>query len=225
MTLRTHYEGHEALYRRRRGEGATGWDSEEVTLENIKAIERLMSESGIDELGSMLELGCGAGNLTTHFAKQGWDAHGVDISSSAIDWARERAAQMQLKIDFQVGNVLKLENHASASHDLVLDGHCFHCIIGPDRQLFLKEARRVLRPKGRLLIMTMCGDFPREFSGSGELDAATRCQVIDGIATRYFGDADSIVQEIRDAGFEVDQVEVEARKSEEESDHLLVSAV
>jgi SAM-dependent methyltransferase len=224
MTLRTNYEGHDALYRRRRSEGATGWDSEEGTEENIVSIERLLTESRIEQVGSMLELGCGAGNLTTYFAKRGWDAHGVDISACAIDWARERAEQMNLDVDYQIGNVLNLENHASASLDLVLDGHCFHCIIGPDRQVFLREARRVLRPKGKLLIMTMCGGFPREFAGSGVLDEATRCQLIDGVATRYFGDADSIVQEIDDAGFEVQQVVVEPRKSEGETDHLLVSA-
>jgi ubiquinone/menaquinone biosynthesis C-methylase UbiE len=31
---------------------------------------------------------------------------------------------------------------------LKLDNHCFHCIIGPDRAQFLREAFRVLKPAG-----------------------------------------------------------------------------
>ena len=49
---------------------------------------------------------------------------------------------------FQTGNVLNLTWHASNSFDIVLDGHCFHCIIGPDRAQFLREAFRVLKPAG-----------------------------------------------------------------------------
>lgn len=45
--LPTNYAGHEALYRRRRDAGATGWDSEEVTAENIVEIEQLLSHSSI----------------------------------------------------------------------------------------------------------------------------------------------------------------------------------
>jgi ubiquinone/menaquinone biosynthesis C-methylase UbiE len=222
--LPTNYAGHEALYRRRRDAGGTGWDSEEVTAENIEKIDRLLTRVSVAQAGPMLELGCGAGNLTSHFAKLGWKAHGVDISPSAIEWARERAVQQELTIDYRVNNVLKLDCYADASFDLVLDGHCFHCIIGSDRKVFLEEARRVLRATGTLLIMTMAGAFPKNFLGSGVLDEETRCQIIDGVATRYFGDAEPISAEVAAAGFQIRHTELVPRASESDSDMLLLVA-
>jgi ubiquinone/menaquinone biosynthesis C-methylase UbiE len=172
----------------------------------------------------MLELGCGAGSLTSHFAKRGYRAHGVDISPSAIEWAREQAAQQELTIDYRLSNVLELESYADSTFDLVLDGHCFHCIIGSDRRVFLNEALRVLRSTGTLLIMTMAGAFPKTFSGSGVLDEATRCQIVDGIATRYFGEAESITAEVTAAGFEIQHSELLPGESDADSDMLLLVA-
>lgn len=219
----TNYAGHEELYRRRRREGATGWDSEETTGENIAAIERLLAQCNVDHGGAMIELGCGAGNLTSYFASRGWKAQGVDISPCAIDWARERAGQAGLAIDFHVGNVLDLSAFPANAFDLVLDGHCFHCIIGVDRQTFLQQVRDRLKPNGHLLLMSMAGEPPKGLVG-GQLDPETRCQVVDGVATRYFGDADVIVSEVEAAGFRVSHSTVEPRRDESHTDHLLLLA-
>jgi hypothetical protein len=85
---------------------------------------------------------------------------------------------------------------------LLLDGHCLHCLIGPDRAGFFCNARRYLRPDGVLCIDTMCGD-PHFLPPGQTFDPASRCVMDKGIATRYLGLADQILQEITAAGFSV----------------------
>ncbi len=222
-TATTNYPGHEDLYVRRRERGASGWDTDAVTHENIEAIKHLLSKCDPQPAGAMLELGCGAGNLTSYFAQTGWKAHGLDISGTAITWARERAAALGLAMDFRIGNVLNLDIWPEDTFDLVLDGHCLHCIIGQDRVRFFQEARRVLRPAGKMLILTMAGDASRVPMG-GCYDPETRCQLVDGISTRYFGEAGAISHEVENAGFVVDYQELVARRHETETDHLLIVA-
>ena len=91
--------------------------------------------------------------------------------------------------------------------DLVLDGHCLHCIIGDDRRQFFASALRVLKPEGVLQIKTMCGEPVDEFLKQS-FDFASRSQVIQGVGYRYCGLPDDILAEIKQAGFEVVQWQV-----------------
>lgn len=219
----TNYPGHEELYLRRRKEGASGWDSEEGTRKNVETIEKLLSTCQQRPFGSMLELGCGAGNLTAHFGQTGWDAHGIDISPTAVTWAIERSTSLGLGMSFRVGSVLNLDAYQSEQFDLVLDGHCLHCIIGEDRETFLREAKRVLKPTGKLLILTMAGDAS-SIPMRGHYDPSTRCQVIDEAMTRYFGAVESILGEVTKAGFVLEYEELQPRSSANETDYLVIEA-
>ena len=55
-------------------------------------------------------------------------------------------------------------------------------------------------------------------------DPETRCQLYNGIAYRYIGVADDIVNEIRNAGFSVLQWEVKVANDGDDQDNLLVNA-
>jgi ubiquinone/menaquinone biosynthesis C-methylase UbiE len=178
-------------------------------------------------LGRLLELGCGAGNVSIELAKRGFDVHGIDIAPTAIEWARQNTLQAETACRFSVGNVLDLIEFPDESFDIVLDGHCLHCIIGTDRQQFLSSALRVLRPGGSLLIRTMCNEVPKGLVQSGNFDIQTRCTVsTGGIATRYIGWANDIICEVVDAGFNVVQMKIEPAdlNAENNLDELLLLA-
>ncbi len=132
--------------------------------------------------------------MTVWLSKLGYEAVGVDISPTAIEWAIERAKDGGHKITFECADVLKLDFLESGSFDLVLDGHCLHCIIGADRALFLKEAFRVLKPGGYLLIDTMCD--PVSGNMMEGYDPLTNCTYFEGVATRYFGPHEEIANEV-----------------------------
>ncbi len=200
--MRTSYEGHDLAYQRKRAAGEVGWASEQDYVEHFAVLDRMLARPRV---GAVLELGCGAGNVSLWLAREGFDVTGVDIAPTAIAWAHERAAGAAR---FVVGSVLDLAAFPDAAFDLIVDGHCLHCIIGADRARCLASAWRVLRPGGRLCVRTMCGD-PCE-SLRGQFDPETRCLVRDDIATRYLGPPEAIADEVRAAGFEITRSEIEA---------------
>lgn len=55
--------------------------------------------------GSIVDLGCGTGNLTIPLAKQGYKLTGVDLSPAMVDVARRKAAEARLQTKFFVGDL------------------------------------------------------------------------------------------------------------------------
>jgi ubiquinone/menaquinone biosynthesis C-methylase UbiE len=221
---RVDYAAHEQAYQRYRAEGRAGWDTAAGTARTLQEWEHVLASEHVPTAGTALELGCGAGDLSLWLAQRGWHVHGVDISATAIDWAREKAQAQGLSVSFRVGDVLDLHAYADATFDLVLDGHCLHCIIGEDRRAFLRSARRVLRPSGCLIVKTMCGEpavgWPRE-----HFDPATRCVVReDGLVVRYLGLASDVVQEVREAGLQVLNWQIVPARDAQDQDTVLVYA-
>lgn len=99
----------------------------------------------------MLEIGCGAGNFSVMLAQHGYTVTGVDISPTAVDWAKERARSTNTVVVFRVDNVLTLSTCGDAMFDVVVDGHCLHCIIGDDRARCLESVAGYSSPGACLL--------------------------------------------------------------------------
>lgn len=208
---RTDYAAHDDRYVRLREQGAPGWDSAEVYRE--REVELDWAVAGARPGARVLELGCGAGNVAASLAARGFDVTGIDISRTAVAWATERAVP---GARFGVGDVV---DGIDGTYDLVLDGHCLHCIIGEDRARLLANVRRALAPAGSFFVATMCGDVTIPALRAC-FDPATRCQVVGGVAYRFIGDAEEILEELRAAGFTIERSMVVPRKDEDDQDHL-----
>lgn len=221
--MKTNYPGHDQVYRDRRGRGDSGWDSPDQVLKTIDQLERLLADVTFPAGAMMLEFGCGAGELTLHFAHKGLAAYGVDISPTAVNWARQRARRQHLEATFFVGDVTgELSLPVQPVH-LLLDGHCLHCLIGPDRAGFFRNARKYLRPDGVLCIDTMCGD-PHYLPPGQTFDRQSRCIMYKDIATRHLGLPGAILQEITDAGFSIIAHTLIPAAEEKDQDALLALA-
>lgn len=221
--MKTNYAAHDGQYQKRRATGAPGWNDDDVIAENVAVLADVFQSPHFPRTGRLLEMGCGAGDMALGLAALGYAVSGVDISPTAVEWARDKARERSLNADFRVGSVLNLADYADCSFDIVLDGHCLHCVIGADRADFLASAKRVLKPGGVLHINTMCGDhfanrFPEQF------DPGSRCQIWNGVALRYTGHAEDIVAEVQAAGLEIIQSQVVLSVSEKGSDMLLIDA-
>lgn len=214
MKHKTDYAGHDRLYQKKRAEGKPGWDDGEQWGRWKAEIEGLMADPGFPKTGSVLELGSGAGDVALLFAERGYRASGIEISPTAVEWAREKAIDRKLSADFVLGEVTNLRRWEDETFDIVIDAHCLHCIIGEDRRKVLSETYRVLKAGGLFYVNTMCGE-PDEPEVAKDFDPESRCLVVDGVARRYFGRAEDILSEIKDSGFRIERHESRAEKGKQ----------
>jgi len=98
-----------------------------------------------DRRGRLLDVGAGSGWLVEHLSSLGWDAEGLDFDARAVERARTRG----LKVHH---GGLPEQRFPEASFDAVTMSHSIEHVHDPVG--WLAEARRVLRPGGRLAIAT-----------------------------------------------------------------------
>lgn len=213
MNLKTNYIGHDSSYQRKKAAGQNGWDDDETWQSWKREILDLIDSADFPRSGKVLELGCGAGDVALLFAEKGYQVYGIDIAPSAIEWAREKNLKTNIKAEFEIGDVTKLGRWEDGYFDIVIDGHCLHCIIGDDRALMLKETYRVLKSGGLFYISTMCGEV-KDPESKPYFNLENRCIMSrDGqIATRYIGLPEDILSEIETAGFKIVKSKVENSK-------------
>ncbi len=99
--------------------------------------------------GSVLDVGCGTGEITERLAETFLQASfvGVDLEEQHLARARSRCAPYQSRVRFQYGDALALP-FPDGQFDLVVCRHLLQAV--PDAGRVLLEIRRVLRPGGRV---------------------------------------------------------------------------
>lgn len=113
---------------------------------------RIIEAGGVRSGHRVLDVGCGIGGtlalLNERFDRV--ELLGLNIDPSQIEQARHIAcARSGNLVDFSIGDAMRLP-YADESFDTVLAVECsFHF---PNRETFLREAHRVLRPGGRLAL-------------------------------------------------------------------------
>jgi ubiquinone/menaquinone biosynthesis C-methylase UbiE len=150
----------------------------------------------------ILEIGCGPGANIWYMAREGFDAHGIDGSSTAIVQAKQRLAAEGLGAHLTVGDIIKMP-YADGQFDAVADNACLSHNSSLHMLEILKEIRRVLKPRGMfysraftervhigmaqkqvgLLEYTDISDGP--FAGRGFVRLTTRAY-IDEVYARFF---------------------------------------
>lgn len=126
--------------------------------------ERLLQPARLEAAESVLDIGCGTGTLAIAAKRRvGPSAvvHGIDASPEMIARAKRKAKKAGEVISFEVAAAQSLP-FADTRFDVVLSTVMLHHLPRAARQQAVGEARRVLKPGGRLLVV----DFVRS-SGKG----------------------------------------------------------
>lgn len=99
---------------------------------------------------SLLEVGVGAGTDHLRFARGGANCTGVDLTDAAITMTRRRLELEGLSSELRVADAENLPFRDS-SFDFVYSWGVIH--HSPDPALAAREILRVLRPRGRFVVM------------------------------------------------------------------------
>jgi tocopherol O-methyltransferase len=140
--------------------GPEGNLSKERRQAQIDLIEEFlrwgMGFSEPSQFSKILDVGCGIGGSTLYLAEKFQaEATGITLSPVQANRATERAQNAQLgqQVNFQVANALEMP-FEDDSFDLVWSLESGEHM--PNKQQFLRECYRVLKPGGLFLMATWC---------------------------------------------------------------------
>jgi SAM-dependent methyltransferase len=134
-----------------------------VSLSNepIKAIKdftRFLRKERALELSNLniLDLGCGNAKNSFYIAEQGIENKiiGIDVSETALKYAKELAPQGNF-IKHSIGTTWPINDN---SQDVVLDVTSSNSLSENEREIYLNEIQRTLKPGGYLFIRALCKD-------------------------------------------------------------------
>ncbi|QHJ70009.1 class I SAM-dependent methyltransferase [Planococcus halotolerans] len=106
---------------------------------------------GVFQPGNVLELGSGPGRNAIYFTEQGCKVDAIDLSKESIDWAKERAEERNLKVNFIQNNIFDVQID-DGTYDIVYDSGCFHHIAPHRRNNYIELVENALKPGGHFAI-------------------------------------------------------------------------
>lgn len=186
-----------------------------VRLRTWDIFERFLPPSG-----RVLDVGGGPGTHAAHLAAKGYEVTLVDPVPRHVELATRRASDRSTaSFEALLGAAGDLPADDGSVDAVLLMGPLYHLVDRADRLAALHEARRVLRPGGRILAEVICRHaWVLDASVKGLLDSPTiwddfeltidtglsqdPATMADGSFWAYFHRPDELWRELTDAGLD-----------------------
>ena len=145
----------------------------------------------------VLEVGVGTGKNMPYYP-EGVQITAVDLTPGMLEYAKKRAAELNIDVDLQLGDAQNLDFPDDTFDDVV--STFVFCSV-PDPTLGLKELLRVTKPNGRLLML--------EHMRAGNDIAGIMMDVMNPVMVRLSGANINrrTVEHVQQSGWQLEQVE------------------
>lgn len=120
-----------------------------------EALDRLLGRYlRSDGPHAVLDCACGIGTQAIGLATRGYKVHATDISAEAIEYARQKASELNTDLTFGIADFLKLDESVSGTFDAViaLDNAVAHVQHESDLEQMLRSMSSKVEPEGVLLL-------------------------------------------------------------------------
>lgn len=126
----------------------------------VRFVDFLKKEKVTKELSSLrvLDLGSGTGRNAFYFAEMGNHVTGLEISKTAVEIAKENAKNAGLTVSYIKQSIGEKFPSEDKGFDVLLDVTSSNSLTESEREVFLSEADRVLKPGGYFFTKTLCKD-------------------------------------------------------------------
>ena len=137
------------------------YDKECYVQGTLGECDFIEQELDYDKSLKIIDVGCGTGRHSIELTKRGYRVTGIDLSESQLAWARQKAKQSGLKIDFQKHDARNLPFDGKFDAAIMLCEGGFP-LMETDEMNFeiLKNVTRALKDKGKFIFTTLNGLFP-----------------------------------------------------------------
>ncbi len=160
---------------------ALKYESEPFTQGTIGECDFIEQELNHNKALKIIDIGCGTGRHSIELSKRGYKLTGVDLSSSMIERAKQKAAASSLNIDFKVFDARKLPFNEEFDLAIMLCEGGFS-LMETDEMNFeiLKSATKALKPKGKFIFTALNGLFPlfnsvKDFYADNAKEGSSNC--------------------------------------------------
>ena len=230
-----YYQADDRVFQKLRAAGKKSWDEQadpQASFDNFVMRpfleESLAGMAGPLDTLSALEIGCGSGPVSCFLAAKGLAVRGIDVSPTALEMARQNAAERGMNLQFDFADICNMPEQRDR-YDPIIDGHCLHCLVSDEhRRTALTAIHGLLKPGGLFLIETMISHPGLIVGGNYHLDPRGVLSIkVDDPAghdgafasgSEWFApyrrllSADQVATELRDAGFVIQSHRVAEQK-------------
>ena len=152
--------------------------------------QRAFVEAGGQIRGRVIDIGCGTGDLALWLAEHGCTVTGVDFLEKPLEWARQKAAERGLSVNFLQMDAVAV-GEIPERFDAVTDCGLFHTFDDAGRKAYVGALRRLLEPGSRVFLLCFADaepgtHGPRRISERELREAFAACWEVETIEPARF---------------------------------------
>ena len=189
-------------------------------LEPDPDIVRLSAVMQAHKVEKVLDLGCGVGRHLVYLSRQGFEVHGLDISSAGVERCQKELAQHQLQATVQVADMLAIP-YPSQFFDWILSVQVIYHTTASSLKQVIQQVRDKLKPGGFFYVTFPPVDNIGPDSGQ-EIEPRTYLKEEDGEPILHHYVVSEEIDELMQ-GFTMLEKRLEPRESRDASGQIVGS--